>query len=136
MAPLLAADFPAARPVSVLILQGDDDPLVPIGGGELGFHRGQTVSTDSVVRRWVQRDACGTPASEALPDLDPNDGCRVVRTTWTGPESEVLLYTIQGGGHSWPGGPQYLGKWIVGRVCRDLDATTLIWDFFSRHPRK
>jgi poly(3-hydroxybutyrate) depolymerase len=24
---------------------------------------------------------------------------------------------------------------LVGRVCRDFDATTVIWDFFKAHPK-
>jgi polyhydroxybutyrate depolymerase len=46
--------------------------------------------------------------------------------------SEVILYTIKGGGHTWPGGYQYLGKWIIGRTCRDMNATEVIWEFFEK----
>jgi polyhydroxybutyrate depolymerase len=49
--------------------------------------------------------------------------------------TEVLLYVEEGAGHTWPGGPQYLPKAIIGRVCRDFDATQAMWDFFKAHPR-
>jgi polyhydroxybutyrate depolymerase len=45
----------------------------------------------------------------------------------------VVLYTIEGGGHTWPGGPPV--GWRVGRVSRDLDATRTMIDFFDRHPQ-
>ena len=45
-----------------------------------------------------------------------------------------LLYRVEGGGHTWPGGFQYLGERSIGRTNRDLDATDVIWSFFQRHP--
>lgn len=42
---------------------------------------------------------------------------------------------VEGGGHTWPGGTQYLPKAVVGTVCRDIDATREIFDFFARHQR-
>ena len=33
-----------------------------------------------------------------------------------------LLYTVQGGGHSWPGGKPML-EWWVGPTSREIDAT-------------
>ncbi len=46
--------------------------------------------------------------------------------------SEVILYVMEGGGHVWPGGPQYLPTLIIGHTTRDIDSAT-IWEFFSRH---
>ena len=44
-----------------------------------------------------------------------------------------MLYTIEGGGHTWPDGPPVGPR--VGRVTRELDATEVIWAFFAAHPR-
>ena len=41
----------------------------------------------------------------------------------------MVLYTIEGGGHTWPGGPG-VGL-LVGRVSREIDATQAIWEFFA-----
>jgi poly(3-hydroxybutyrate) depolymerase len=49
--------------------------------------------------------------------------------------SELRLYEIIGGGHTWPGGQQYLGERIVGRVSRELNASNEIWSFFARFER-
>jgi polyhydroxybutyrate depolymerase len=59
------------------------------------------------------------------------DGTRVRRWAYPGCADgrEVVLYTIEGGGHTWPGGPP-VGR-SVGRVTRDLRATPLILDFFD-----
>lgn len=138
MAPALAVDFKPEQPVSVLILQGTEDPLVPFDGGAVKFHRGETIATRTTVKKWVEHDGCKDGVTEDLPDKDPQDGTRVKRTTYSGGRnsSEVVLMTIEGGGHTWPGGPQYLPEGIVGRVCKDIDANQVIWDFFSRHPKR
>jgi len=44
----------------------------------------------------------------------------------------VVLYTIKGGGHTWPGG-QPLPEWFVGRTSNSIDASSLMWAFFRAH---
>jgi len=63
------------------------------------------------------------------------DGTRVRHTVFAGcgEGRSVELYTIEGGGHTWPGGPA--AGWRVGRVSRELDATEVIWAFFAGHSR-
>jgi polyhydroxybutyrate depolymerase len=58
-----------------------------------------------------------------------------VRRTYTNcaDDAAVVLYTIQGGGHTWPGGKP-LPEWFVGRTSHTIDATSLMWGFFSDHP--
>ena len=43
---------------------------------------------------------------------------------------------VDGGGHTWPGGHQYLPEWIIGKTSRDIDANEVIWDFFKKHIKK
>jgi polyhydroxybutyrate depolymerase len=104
--------FHPKEPVSVLILEGTDDPLVPYDGGRLrAGDRGKVRPTDETVKLWVEADGCAAgPMEEDLPDRDANDGCTVKRVTYAGGKggAEVVLYRIKGGGHTWPGGPQYL----------------------------
>ncbi len=56
------------------------------------------------------------------------------RLTWPGPDGPATvpaatLYRIVGGGHTWPGGVQYLPARIVGPVATGLDATGIMLDF-------
>lgn len=128
--------FSPSEPVSVFILQGTADPLVPYDGGAVARNRGRTIATDEALRLWRTVDDTGpVPETGVLEDLDKGDGCRVEWSRWTEGRhgTEVQLYKLIGGGHTWPGGPQYLPKFVVGPVCRDLDATRVIWDFFARH---
>lgn len=131
--------FAPAAPVAVLILQGTADPLVPYaGGGVLQGRRGRIISTDEAVRLWVEADSAARDATvEDMPDRDPADGCTARRFVHAGGRggTEVVLVRLEGGGHTWPGGPQYLPSSLIGRVCRDFDATALIWEFFRGHPK-
>lgn len=45
----------------------------------------------------------------------------------------MVLYRVNGGGHTWPSGVQYLPAAIVGKTSRDIQATGLIREFFARH---
>ena|SRR5436190_15147685 len=137
LAPVVAADFKPEAPVSVLFLQGTEDPILPFDGGPLKYNRGETISTATTVKKWVEHDGCKPAVTEDLPDKDPADETRVKRATYSGGRdgTEVVLYTIEGGGHTWPGGPQFLPGFLVGRVCQDIDANQVIWDFFAKHPK-
>ena len=46
-----------------------------------------------------------------------------------------MLYEIQGGGHTWPGGRQYLPEFIIGNTSRDMDGLEVIWNFFNQYPK-
>jgi polyhydroxybutyrate depolymerase len=73
-----------------------------------------------------------------LPDRDPGDGTRVAVETHE-PCAEgtaVVLYRIEGGGHTWPEGSQFLPRVMIGRVTHDIDGTRAIFDFFARHARR
>jgi polyhydroxybutyrate depolymerase len=136
--PLIQTCKPA-RPISVLYIQGTDDPLVPIDGGKIGFRRGRSlgrnISLSESAGFWRRVDGIrSSPVVENLPDR-VEDGTHVSREVWPGGRdgTEVVIYTVVGGGHAWPGGPQYLPKFIVGRASRNLDATRAISEFFARH---
>jgi polyhydroxybutyrate depolymerase len=131
--------FDPAQPVSVLILQGTTDPLVPYHGGPVAFGRGKIIDTEEAARRWAAANgATPEPRQEALPEGNGKDRCGGVRMSYVGGRdgSEVILMRLQGGGHTWPGAAQYLPEMLIGRVCRDFDATALIWAFFKAHPRR
>jgi poly(3-hydroxybutyrate) depolymerase len=45
----------------------------------------------------------------------------------------VILYTIEGGGHTWPGG-KHLASWMAGLTTDEISASELMWEFYSQHP--
>ncbi len=132
-----AADFHPAVPVSVLIINGREDPLVPYDGGAVAKTRGSIISTERAARLWLEADDLhGEPQVRTVAAEKAGD-CREEWQTWSGGRngSAVTLVALAGGGHTWPGGTQYLPKAIVGAVCPELDASRVIWDFFRQHPK-
>lgn len=70
------------------------------------------------------------------PDRDPATHGAITRTTWdcSRADSAAEFYIIGGGGHSWPGSWFFgLIGFIVGPTATSIDATGIIWDFFSKH---
>jgi polyhydroxybutyrate depolymerase len=132
--------FQPEQPVSMLIIQGTADPVVPYhGGGVDEGRRGRIIGTERATKMWVEHNGCTSPPeSGEIPDLAPFDGCRVKWQNWPAGRNgtDVTLYTIEGGGHTWPGSLQFLPKIIIGPVCRDFHATAIIWDFFEKHPKR
>jgi polyhydroxybutyrate depolymerase len=73
----------------------------------------------------------GRPLIEELP-MAPGD-LPVTRKTWTRPGCHpATLYRIEGGGHGWPGGPQFMPARAIGPVTKHLDATGLLLDMAER----
>jgi len=126
-------------PVSVLVMNGTDDPIIPYAGGEASFHgwfsAGEVQSTEGTISHWKRVDAIDAPGTrDELPDGDPADGSTVVRERWRAASGhEVVLYSIVGGGHSIPGGYRGAPAFLLGATNQDIDATEEIWAFFGRH---
>ena len=77
------------------------------------------------------------PAVTVLPDFYPEDGTTATLAVYqNGTDgAEVRLCTIAGGGHTWPGGAQYLPEAMVGKTSRDFEASAELWAFFKRFTR-
>jgi poly(3-hydroxybutyrate) depolymerase len=115
----------------------DGGPLRPpgVGGwmlrrraarhGDLPSER-RTVPVETVARDWAAGNGIGgDPVSERLASA-PGDP-PVTRLTWSAPGCPpVVLYRIEGGGHGWPGGPQFLPARVIGPIPRHLDATGIL----------
>jgi polyhydroxybutyrate depolymerase len=133
----LAPRCSQAEPVAIAAFQGTADRFVPYAGGAVARQRGRVLSAEETMAFWAGVDGCSLNAmAELEPDRAPGDGTRVRRSEYPGCRHgrELVLYTIEGGGHTWPGGPS-VARLVVGRVSRDIDATSTIWDFFQRHPK-
>jgi polyhydroxybutyrate depolymerase len=141
---MLVSDCSPTDPVSVLAINNVNDPLVPFEGGMItGHYRrlklGKVLSVKDSIEFWVRRNMCSPePVITEEPDRDPSDGTRVTREEYLNGKNntEVVLYIIDGGGHTWPGGLQYLPSWKIGKTSRDIDANEVIWSFFKRHSRE
>ena len=118
------------RPVGVIHFHGTDDPLVPYNGGSRRGEAGGVIPVADSISFWVSHDGCDrTPAQETTPDAS------ATRQTYGGGRdgTEVTLWTIQGGGHEWPGWAPAARRPEGGTST--VKATDLIWEFFAAHPR-
>jgi polyhydroxybutyrate depolymerase len=65
------------------------------------------------------------PAVDEMPSTP--DDLAVTRKSWTAPGCRpVTLYRVDGGGHGWPGGPQFEPARVIGQISKRLDATGLL----------
>jgi polyhydroxybutyrate depolymerase len=121
------------RPVPMIAFQGDADRFVSYGGGPMAdpINPDPPVfpATRAWVREWAQRNRCAPDPAESrtAPDVGR------LEYTECADHAAVVLYTIYGGGHTWPGG-EPIPEWFAGPTSRGVDATAEMWAFFRAHP--
>jgi polyhydroxybutyrate depolymerase len=104
-----------SRPVPVMMVNGTSDSL------------SQYQYVASGVSFWKQKNGCTTMATtyqHGVASCVTYGGCTA--------GADVVLCTIQDGGHQWPGGDTLP---FLGNNTNDLIATDALWDFFVAHPR-
>ncbi|MGH9127142.1 MAG: alpha/beta hydrolase family esterase [Acidimicrobiales bacterium] len=151
------------RPVPVIQIHGTADPILPYAGGDVQLRRslrrgaGQVLGVDEWANLLVatNRTAAGaggpSPAPGAggpspAPGADGTSPQPEVTTpapgvtvrAWRGPtpEADVQFWRVDGGGHTWPGGIQYLPERLVGPTSDAFDATAVMWRFLAAHIRE
>jgi polyhydroxybutyrate depolymerase len=104
-----------------------------VGTSEAGGPGGYpTLSAPDTAAHWASVNGCSPPPQTRMPPLQVADGTTVrtdIYGSCTG--APVVLYTVVGGGHTWPGGEQYLPVRVVGRTSRQFDASQTMWQFFA-----
>jgi polyhydroxybutyrate depolymerase len=135
------------RPVPVLHFHGTADPAAPYEGGTCGGLFAKALgleatekdtwlcaSVQAYVQTWAERNGCSTQ-----PVVTIEKGLsRCISYGQCNQNADVTLCTLDGGGHTWPGGIyasnlQYYHD-TVGPISSDLDANAILWEFFAEHP--
>jgi polyhydroxybutyrate depolymerase len=114
-----------ARPIPVISFHGTDDRIVPYDGGRSGGFMFPDIA--NWVAAWAGRNAC----DEVPESFSVSDAVRGIR--YLNCDAEVVFYTIEGGGHSWPGGDP-LPEQIVGVTTDEINASAVMWEFFRANP--
>ena len=124
------------RPVSVIHFHGTNDKLVPFGTTNPRSSKFmKLMGVEESVQTWVRINKCEeTPQAESLTKDDSE--MKVIRKTYSNGQdgAEVVLVTIEGGGHTWPGKKSPIG--LIGKSTTDVSANNLMWEFFQKHPMK
>jgi polyhydroxybutyrate depolymerase len=115
------------RPLSILAFHGTKDPLVPYQNGAIGLSLPgiKVRGTELNMGDWARLDRCrSVPRRRRI-------GSQVVGQHWSGCArgTAVGLYTILGGGHSWPGADPTKA---IGLTTEQISATALILSFFTQ----
>jgi polyhydroxybutyrate depolymerase len=106
------------NPVSVIIIHGTKDPLVPYDGND------NFLSVNDSVSFWVDHNNC-----DEIPQINISESGNIIKRTYSNgsDNTEVVLYTVVDGGHYWFGSEYFPQS--------EISATDLIWDFFTNHPK-
>jgi len=117
------------RPISVLLIMSDTDPIMPFDGLPDTF-----LSADQTVSYWIKQNKISTTCeSSYLPQTVEGDSTKIKCDKYVGGEydTSVVFYTVEGGGHTWPGGLAYASEAEVGKVSYQINASQVIWEFFK-----
>ncbi len=123
------------RPVSVLHFHGTADKLVPYKMPERMAFMTLKGAEDSATA-WAKLNGCKDKPETSEVSDGKKDGLKVTKMTYAaGKEgAEVVLYTIDGGGHTWPGAGLDVG--FLGKTVKSVSANEVMWEFFKKHPMK
>jgi len=119
-------------PLPVIIFQGTADEHVLYEGGKpkksLDRREREDKPVSYAVSFWVKHNGCS-------PIPQRQEKGNIVQESYTGCRdgADVVLYTIKGGRHAWPGGKK--GRPEADEPTQEISATDLMWDFFVRHPK-
>lgn len=119
----LAGKCDTSAPPAMMFVMGDQDPL--------GAYEGDAtlMSAQETAAFWAQANGCRpTPLRESLPDR-VDDGTQTVVDRYGGCRKgeAVRLYSVLGGGHTWPGAVDFSPS--LGRTSQDFDATEAFMQF-------
>lgn len=129
---IVAASYaPCQADVPMIAFHGMADAIIPFEGGltppelfSIPF-----LPARRYVSEWAKAVGC-----DGLPTISRPSG-EVELSTFhrcRRGDGEVLLYTILGGGHTWPGAPEVA---ILGYTTQEIDASETILAFFRAHPK-
>lgn len=123
---------------SLIMIHGDKDFLFPYEAGEIIVFkksRGKVLGVRKSIELLCEINGNNTNGiGRNLPDTNTKDGCtteQIVYPNLDDPNLKIELLRVKGGGHTWPGGTQYLPKKMIGRVSRDFNACDALWEFFE-----
>lgn len=124
------------RPVPVLHFHGTKDTFVPFEttkGKTPSFMRFKGV--EETIQTWVKLNGCDDKPKTDVISKD-GDAMKITRKIYGQgkDDSEVVLITIEDGGHTWPGMKPPAG--FMGKSAMNISANDLMWEFFKRHKLK
>jgi polyhydroxybutyrate depolymerase len=119
-----------SRAVSVVMINGTSDPVVPYGGGTEHNLDLATISVEDSAKAWAKIDRCAEKPERSK--ISGGKGATEVKVdTYTGCQdgAQVVSYSLKGTGNTWPGGMQYEVENQVGKTAEGFNANEIMWSF-------
>jgi len=114
--------------VSLIIFNSADDEHIPYNGGvgEKSLVDVEKLSVETTVNMWVNKYSCFL--------MNKSESTVFEKTNYKNNNgTEIVLYKMFGGGHSWPGGEKI--RRFADNPVKNVSATDLIWEFFKNNPK-
>lgn len=115
----------ADQPIAVIGFHGTADPCVPFEGGvsQCGA-RLPVPAIEQSALNWAKHNGCSSTPSRT----DATASVRAIAYSECDGETAVVLYVVEGGGHTWPGANDVPR---LGATTHEISATDLLWEFFA-----
>lgn len=120
-------DCPTAKAMPVLEFHGTDDPVVPFKGGKVATSTIPVPAVEDSAAAWAKADGCNPAPATARPAAH----VRTLAYSECRNFAAVVLYIVEGGGHTWPGASVDVNA--LGATSHEISATDEIWSFFAAH---
>jgi polyhydroxybutyrate depolymerase len=122
-------------PLSVIMLNGTADPVIPYRGGQVGFSglQGRVWPVERTAAFLAARNGCTQGTKAVVSDRAAPGAIRVVKLDWRRCSSQrgVTLYRVEGGGHQVFGATNFL-PFMLGAGTRRVSAPAVIMAAFSK----
>jgi polyhydroxybutyrate depolymerase len=106
------------NPVSVIAFIGHED--------DFWYNGTYCPSVNESISFWVENNRC-----DPTPEIYTSASGKIIHSVYTNGNggTDVELYEIVGGVHTWPGNP-------MDNPDSEISATDLIWEYFAAHPKQ
>ncbi|GBF50100.1 alpha/beta hydrolase family protein [Leptospira ryugenii] len=123
----------AFHAISIGIMAGTEDPIVPYNGGYVN-DGGEILGVEDSIDRWLEWNQCDKKAiarSESIQDEGIQYSIDEFLYTQCTAETKVKLFRLQSFGHAFPGEKPFFPVRILGNYSQKINGTRLIWEYFS-----
>lgn len=132
------AEMELPEQVKLVFVHGTADPVVPMTGMAYDMDKDgnpdyyYALSLDETIDWFMSKYGLSTANinRSRLEDTNSTDGCTIDRYEYVDGKGNVpvVKYIVNNGGHTWPGGSQYSPSYYIGALCKDAQASELIWN--------
>lgn len=127
------------KPIPIMHFHGTDDLYIPYNGGfgdeTSRFDETEFLPAVDSLGQWAEHNNC----NQTLEFIKRINRATLSEFKDCRGRSEIFLWTLDGGGHTWPGGYvspiAQTGRFAppVGEINSDINASEEMWLFFKKH---